>query len=47
MSNYICQYNDSIKENMQQKQRPLGVTIIAILAIIGGIALLSTGAVLL
>ena len=32
---------------MQQKQRPLGVTIIAILAIIGGIALLSTGAVLI
>jgi uncharacterized membrane protein (DUF2068 family) len=32
---------------MQQKQRPLGVTIIAILAIIGGIALLSSGAVLI
>jgi hypothetical protein len=47
MSNYIFQYNDSIKENMQQKQRPLGVTIIAILAIIGGIALLSSGAVLI
>jgi uncharacterized membrane protein (DUF2068 family) len=32
---------------MQQKQRPLGVTIIAILMIISGIALISTGAVLL
>ena len=32
---------------MQQKQRPLGVTIIAILMIISGIALLGTGAVLL
>ena len=32
---------------MQQKQRPLGVTIIAILMIISGIALLSTGAILL
>ena len=32
---------------MQQKQRPLGVTIIAILTIIGGIALLSSGAVLI
>jgi uncharacterized membrane protein (DUF2068 family) len=31
---------------MQQKQRPLGVTIIAILTIIGGIALVSTGAAL-
>ena len=47
MSNYIFQYNDSIQENMQQKQRPLGVTIIAILMIISGIALLSTGAILL
>src|ERR671918_2643634 len=32
---------------MQQKQRPLGVTIIAILMIISGIALLGTGAILL
>ena len=32
---------------MQQKQRPLGVTIIAILMIISGIALLSTWAILL
>ena len=47
MYNYIFQYNDSIQENMQQKQRPLGVTIIAILMIISGIALLSTGAILL
>jgi uncharacterized membrane protein (DUF2068 family) len=31
---------------MEQKQRPLGVTILAILTIIGGIALLSIGAAL-
>ena len=38
---YIWQYADT---NMQkQKQRPLGVTIISILTILGGIGLLATG----